>query len=300
MKRRILADFLAVVEIRTKLVSVSTLLLASLYTVWRRGFPDPLLFACMWIATVAVDMGTTAFNNYFDYWRGTDRASDSSETDKVLVHSGVKPGFALAAAFWCFSAAAVFGLVIAFSGNLWVLPAGAACMSVGFLYTGGPFPISRTPFGEFFSGGCLGLSLFLIACGVWSVHPDAAVVYASLPSTLWIASILTVNNTCDIKGDTEAGRSTLSILVGVRGGETAVVLLGFLGQAAAVTAGLSGYLPSLTAWTGAFGIIPIAFVWRSMHRAGFSHGTKRANMMRILLCFVLFTLSTASGFLPLT
>ncbi len=291
------ANFLAVVEIRTKLVSVSTLLLATLYVSWRFRFPGTGLLLPMWAAALAVDMGTTAFNNYYDYWRGTDRHPDIREKDKVLVTSNVSPAFAFVTALCCFLLAAALGLVIAFTGNPWVIPVGAACMAVGFLYTGGPFPLSRTPFGELFAGGCLGFVLFSAACGVWSLPLDAGVAFAALPSTFWIASILTVNNTCDIKGDTEAGRKTLSILVGVKGGGIAFMLLGLLGQAASVLAALSGFLPGAIAPSVMAGTVPIIAVWVSMHRLSYSHATKGRNMGKILLCFIFYTVSVAAGFL---
>lgn len=297
MKITTFSNFFSVVEIRTKLVSVSTLILATLYVTWRGQFPDPIPFALMWGATLAVDMGTTAFNNYFDFMRGTDRHRDVSEKDKVLVTAGVSPGFALASAFWCFFSAIVLGFIIAFSGNLWVIPAGALCMTLGFLYTGGPYPISRTPFGELFAGGCLGFALFSIACGVWSVPFDLSVAFAALPSTLWIASILTVNNTCDIIGDRAAGRKTFSILVGAKGGEIAAVTLAETGLASAMIAGFFGDLPRFVLYTIAAASIPIHMKFMSMHRTGYSHATKGVHMQNILSLFLLFTLALAVGFI---
>jgi len=296
MKMKTISNFFAVVEIRTKLVSASTLILATLYVTWRRHFPDPLAFALMTLATLAVDMGTTAFNNYFDYWRGTDHYRDVNEPDKVLIHAGVEPGYAFWAALWCFAAAVTLGLVLALTGHPWVIPAGAACMTVGFLYTGGPFPISRTPFGELFAGGCLGLVLFAIACAVWSVPADCGVLAAGLPSLFWIAAILTVNNTCDIAGDREAGRKTLSILLGAKGGEAVVVTLGFLAQVTGIAASLLGFLPRTAAPALALACLPLAGILLSLHRSGYSHATKGPNMGKILLCLLTYTVFLTAGY----
>ncbi len=297
MNKTALGNFLAVVEIRTKLVSVSTLLLATCYVTWRESFPPLIPFILMCLATLAVDMGTTAFNNYFDYLKGTDRHRDIDESDKVLIHSGVAPGFAFFSALWCFAAAVGLGLAIALQGALWVVPVGAACMAVGFLYTGGPFPISRTPLGELFAGGCLGAGLFCIAATVWGLPFESAMLRAALPSFFWIASILTVNNTCDIVGDREAGRRTLSILLGARGGEIVVFLLGLAGQGSAIAAAFSGYLPLPLAYTMTAGTLPILMLLLSMHRGGYSHSTKGKNMQGILSCFLVFTVSMVCGFL---
>ena len=297
MKNNLVKNFLSVVELRTKIISVSTLVIALFYVSWRIQFPPLVPLLLMWTATLAVDMGTTAFNNYFDYLRGTDHYRDVNEVDKVLIHSGVEPAFAFWSAFWCFAVAVVLGLILAFSGNLWVIPVGALCMAVGFFYTGGPFPISRTPFGELFAGGSLGFALFIIACGVWSVPFDSGVFFASLPSFFWIASILAVNNTCDIEGDRAAGRRTLSILLGVRGGETFVLFLIVAAQIAGLYAGFTGFLPRSVAFTLLAGSFPIALTSYVMHRNGYSHATKSVNMMNILKCFLMYTISMGLGFL---
>jgi len=294
---RTIGNFISVVELRTKLVSVSTLALATVYVSWRNGPPRAWPLVLMWLATLAVDMGTTAFNNYFDYWRGTDRFHKVDEPDKVVARAEVEPGFAFWVAFWCFAAAMILGLLLALAGNLWVLPAGAACMLVGFLYTGGPVPISRTPFGELVAGACLGPALFAIACGVWSLPLDSGVAIAALPSFFWIAAILAVNNTCDIEGDRLAGRKTWSVITGQRVGELTVILLGLGAQITGILAGLHGYLPRLASLTVLAGSLPIALVIISMHRSGFSHATKGPNMRRILLCLLLATASLTCGYI---
>ena len=298
MKASAVADFFAVVELRTKIVSVSTLSLATAYACRRTGFPAPIPFLLMWAAVLAVDMGTTAFNNYFDYWRGTDHYLSVDEADKVLVRKGVPPGFAFWSAFWCFASAVVLGLALAAAGDWWVLPVGALGMAVGFLYTGGPFPISRGPLGELFAGGFLGFTLFVVACGVWSTPVDPRTAAAALPSFFWIASILTVNNTCDIEGDRAVGRKTLSVLLGSSGGRFAVVGFGLLGQLAAIALALEGVLPRAAAFSLAVALVPIAALWRAMVRDGFSHATKGRNMKRILACVILFTAASLAGYLP--
>ncbi len=80
-----------------------------------------------------------------------------------------------------------------------------------FFYTAGPKPVSSTPFGEIFAGGFLGTVLFLLVCFV-SNRKIYIFICSSFTSDFFvIAQILTVNNTCDIKGDRAAGRKTLSI-----------------------------------------------------------------------------------------
>ena len=85
---------------------------------------------------------------------------------------------------------------------------------VGFLYTGGPYPISRTPFGELFAGGFLGSLLFVLSYYVQTLTFKWSAIVVSLPLLLLIGEILMVNNSCDRIADEIAGRRTLAILLG--------------------------------------------------------------------------------------
>ena len=58
-------------------------------------------------------MGATAFNNFFDYWRGTDSRSHVQEADKVLLTEGVPALVAFFIAVACYAVAAVLGLLLA-------------------------------------------------------------------------------------------------------------------------------------------------------------------------------------------
>jgi len=288
-------QFAQIVEIRTKIIGISTFSIATLYVVFASGAFSLGLFSLTFITGLCVDMGTTSFDSYFDFVRGVDNQIYNTERDKVLVHEGVSPQGALAVSLGLYGAAVVLGVALASLTSYWVAVAGAASMTVGFLYTGGPYPISRAPVGELFAGGFLGTVFFLI---VYFVHartipPEA--VFASLPSTLLIMSILTVNNTCDIEADRAAGRITISILLGRQRSEVMVYVLGGLGYAGAA---LLSVLRVLPIWT----LIPLAIaigmsipIYRAMHRAGFSSSTKGSSMTRISWIFLLFSVAAAVG-----
>lgn len=285
--------FLRIVEIRTKVVSVSALLIGTAFAVWYSGAFDATVFVLMALATLLVDMGTTAFNSYFDFTGGVDSATHNREGDKVLVHEkGVHPLQAFLIGAACFLLAMPIGLAIGFLVGWEIIFVGAACMAVGYLYNGGPLPLSRTPLGELFAGGFLGGVLVLLSYYVQTRTLDTAGVLIALPSLLMVASILTVNNTCDVVGDTEAGRKTLSIVFGPAVGEAVVYALGALSLLLLAGYSVAGLLPTVSGLVAVAAVTPpIVIQYRRMHRRGFSHETKGPSMGAILRVFKLYTIA---------
>lgn len=168
-------------------------------------------------------------------------------------------------------------------------------MLTGFLYNGGPYPISRTPFGEIFAGGFLGTGVIVVTYYIQTGDLDWKVPAVSIPSLLMIASILTVNNTCDIAGDRAAGRKTLSVLLNVRGGEALVYSSGGAAFVLVAVLGLLGVYPWTAAAAAGGASIPAIVEYLRMHKRGFSHHSKSASMGSILRVFLYYTAAAAAG-----
>jgi 1,4-dihydroxy-2-naphthoate octaprenyltransferase len=290
-------QFLDVVELRTKVVSLSTLACATAYA-WREtGKLDPTLLGLAFLAVLLVDMGTTAFNSFFDYWRGDDRTKRLQEADKVLVTQGVPALAALLIAALCYLLAACLGLVLAFKAGAWVIGLGALCLAAGFFYSGGPYPISRSPVGELVAGAFLGTALFLIAYRIQAGSWNSRALLASLPGLLFIASILAVNNACDIVGDREAERRTLAILLGPKAAAALPPALGLAAFASTLALSLCGVLPLGSALSGGLAAMASVPIYSRMRKAGFSHDTKSASMRRIIAAFSLWSVGYLAGIL---
>lgn len=287
--------FLQVVDIRTKIVSLSSLAIGTAYAVCLSRSFSPGLFVAMLLATLAVDMGTTGFNSYYDFVHGVDTTATDVEKSKALVQRGFDPAIALRISWLLFVLAGVVGLVLGALVDWRLVLVGGACMIVALLYSGGPVPIARLPVGEIFAGGLLGLVLIVVAAFVQMRAVDPRVVWLGLPSSTLIATILSVNNLCDVAGDQRAGRRTLAIVLGPARAERMIHLQAIATLLLAVALVPLGVLP-------ASALLPIAaaaFVgWRefeAMHRRGFSHATKAASMGGISKVFVIFTLAMLVG-----
>ena len=287
--------FLNIVEIRTKAVSIAVFVFVSLSAaVLLKSEYQAFPWVNWWLmlaATLAVDMGTTGFNNYFDFLHGVDRRENNFEAEKVLLHRGVSPARAFYAASILFLTAVVLGLIIAVRTSWVIAPIGAVCMLAGFFYSAGPKPISDTPLGEFFAGAFLGLMLFCISwfvlTGSFSIQP----VFYSLPLSLMISGILTVNNNCDMDNDRNAGRKTITVLAGRR---TGIILL-YVEYAAAMVLLLLmqfvfGIYPEGMIFITAAIIAVMILMFFRMHKRGFSALTKGASMNSILKIYLLGTL----------
>jgi 1,4-dihydroxy-2-naphthoate octaprenyltransferase len=290
-----LKQFNAVVEIRTKIISMGTFISATLFAIVDKGQWSTYKFVLMILAVLCVDMGTTGFNSYFDYINGTDNKKFNKEESKVLVHEKVDPKLALIVSSFLFLCAAILGFIIALQTSLYLIVVGAISMSIGYFYTGGPIPISRTPFGEIFAGGFLGTILFAISYYVQTLSFGLKTIIVSLPHLIIIGMILTVNNTCDRKSDVIAGRKTLAILLS----EKAIIKVMALQLHATFLLATIYSLINLIPRPLLF-FIPIAYIlslviFKNMKKAGFSLETKDSSMKEISKIFLLYCLAFILG-----
>ena len=288
-------DFLQIVDIRTKIVSLSSLAIGTAYAVHLTHTFSLGLFVAMLLATLFVDMGTTGFNSYYDFVYGVDTVDTDVEKSKALVQRGIDPAVALRISWLLFVLAGIVGLALGALVDWRLVLAGGVCMIVALLYSGGPMPIARLPVGEIFAGGLLGLVLIVVAAFVQTRSVDPRVVWLGLPSSTLIATILSVNNLCDVEGDAKAGRRTLAIVLGSARAERLIHLQAVATLLLAVALVPLGVLPA-----SALLLIAVAATlgWRefnAMHRRGYSHATKAASMGSISLVFVAYTLAMLVG-----
>lgn len=171
------------------------------------------LFLAMLIACLLIQAATNMFNEYYDFKKGLDDHT-SVGIGGAIVRNGMSPKLVLNLAIAFYIIAAILGIFIAIQSSFWLLPIGLVCMAVGYLYTGGPFPISWTPFGELFSGIFMGMIIILISFFIQTGNLQSLVVWISIPIVITIGLINMANNIRDRVKDKESGRKTLPILLG--------------------------------------------------------------------------------------
>lgn len=174
------------------------------------------LFLAMLLASFLIQTATNLFNEYYDYVRGLD-TKDSVGIGGTIVHDGATPRFVMSLALGAYAIALLLGVYICCESSWWLAVIGACFMLIGYLYTGGPYPIAASPFGEIFAGLCMGGGITCITYFIQTGEVTWQCFWLSMPIVLLIGLILTSNNIRDRVGDEANGRKTLAILLGHRG-----------------------------------------------------------------------------------
>ncbi|PRX29817.1 1,4-dihydroxy-2-naphthoate octaprenyltransferase [Orenia metallireducens] len=229
-----IGSFLKLVEIQTKVASLIPFLIGTLYTLYRFDHFNLKNFILMLISLVAIDMATTAINNFIDYKQANKTHGYNYESHNAIVKDKLKESTVKAIILSLLAIAVFFGIILVFNTNLLVLFLGGISFGVGVLYSFGPLPISRTPLGEISSGFFMGFVITFISIyihlfdqnlvslfyegGILSIKLNLMeLIYIwliSIPLVSGIANIMLANNICDIDDDLENNRYTLPIYLG--------------------------------------------------------------------------------------
>ncbi|MGI6225980.1 MAG: 1,4-dihydroxy-2-naphthoate polyprenyltransferase [Peptococcales bacterium] len=180
-----------------------------------------LLFLAMILASMLIQIATNLFNEYYDFKRGLD-TKESVGIGGAIVREGMSPNTVLSIALFLYFLSLLLGVYICLKTSWWIAVIGAFSMLIGYLYTGGPYPIAYTPFGELFAGLFMGVVIILISFYIQTSFVTLESFLISIPIAILIGAILMSNNIRDFDQDKAKGRKTLAILVGK---ENAIKLL---------------------------------------------------------------------------
>ncbi|WP_407314323.1 1,4-dihydroxy-2-naphthoate polyprenyltransferase [Desulfosporosinus sp. SB140] len=188
------------------------------------GKMNLLLFAAMMAASILIQAATNLFNEYYDFKRGLD-TEESIGIGGGIVRHGMTPKLIIKLALCMYGISILLGIYICASSSWWLSLVGLVCMSIGYFYTGGPLPISSTPFGELFSGFFMGFLIILIAFFIQAGYISNIAILVAIPSGILVGLINLGNNLRDHDGDKANGRKTLPIVLGP---QKAIGLLGIM------------------------------------------------------------------------
>jgi 1,4-dihydroxy-2-naphthoate polyprenyltransferase len=203
-----------------------------------------LLFAAMMVASILIQAATNLFNEYYDFKRGLD-TEESVGIGGGIVRHGMTPRLIMNLALGMYAIALIIGIYICAASSWWLAAVGLVCMLVGYLYTGGPLPISYTPFGELFSGLFMGFLIILIAFFIQTGDVSSTAILIAIPSGILVGLINLSNNLRDHDGDKAHGRKTMPVVMGRKNALTFMAIMFAFSYLWLVGLVLTG---SVTAW----------------------------------------------------
>ena len=208
------------------------------------------------LGAACIQIATNLFNDAKDFERGGDgpdrigplRAAASGQIEVAAIKRAATAIFALAA---------LAGLYLVSVGGWPILLLGLLSIASGWAYTGGPLPISYSPFGEIFVIAFFGLGAvcgtFWLCAGTLTLAP----VLAGLAVGGFAAGVLMVNNFRDSAADARVGRRTLAIVAGEQ--KSRWLFAGMMFAPFALLPFLVRQTPDHAIWLAA-GALPLAFV----------------------------------------
>ena len=167
----------------------------------------------IFLAVVTAQIVANLWNEYKDFKSGLDAGQKVGNAGSIT-RGAITPELIVTMIKVLMVVPIIIGAYLSATITWYYVPAGFICILISFLYSGGPKPISRTPFGEISSGIAMGLAIVLITGYAWTRELSLALLIPAIPSTLLVGSIMLTNNIRDIRNDESHGRRTLPIVLG--------------------------------------------------------------------------------------
>ena len=277
--------FFDLVQLRAKTASVFPFLIGTLFAYYHYRSIQLIYLLIFFVAMVLFNMAVDTHDNYLDYLNiGKYKLNPELLRVNVIAENHLSIKLVNTIIYGFITISAALGIFVASKTGWPVLWLGMFSFFIGYYYQGGPFPISHTPVGEFFSGFTMGSVIVILAVYInvydkvtfnWAfVWP---ILLASGLSAACVANILLANNICDRDEDIAIGRKTIVSYIGIPNSIRylkAIYIFGFICQIAAI---LMAYLP----WTCA---IVFAFLPQMIKKVQIfsNHPDKKETFIQII------------------
>jgi 1,4-dihydroxy-2-naphthoate octaprenyltransferase len=166
----------------------------------------------IFLAVVTAQIVANLWNEYKDFKSGLDAGQKVGNAGSIT-RGAITPELIITMIKVLMFVPITIGIYLSATITWYYIPIGFLCILISFLYSGGPKPISRTPFGEISSGIAMGFAIVLITGYAWTRELSLALLIPAIPSTLLVGSIMLTNNIRDIRNDESHGRHTLPIVL---------------------------------------------------------------------------------------
>ena len=158
-----ITSFFKLVEIQTKVASIIPYLVGTVFALYKFDNFNMKSTILLFLSMIIFDMTVTAINNYVDYIKAIKKEGFGYEEHNAITKYGLKPKTVLGIIIVMLIVSSLLGILLFLNTNIIILLVGLVCFTIGIFYSFGPIPISRTPFGEIFSGVTMGFFITFLA-----------------------------------------------------------------------------------------------------------------------------------------
>lgn len=213
-----LSQFFALIRPRTLTAAFSPVVLGAAVGATQFAPTQPIGLSIIYtlgilICVLSAQIAANIWNEYFDFKSGLDLTQAAGNSGSI-VRDGISPAIIKRWGYMTTILPLILGIALANAVTWWYIPVGMLCILTSILYSGGPKPISRTPFGELASGLAMGFAIVGITLFAWTHTLHWTYLIPAVPSTILIGAIMMTNNLRDFTNDENHGRRTLVILLG--------------------------------------------------------------------------------------
>lgn len=289
-KYSIIQKFNALVQIQTIIISALPYIIGSLMASYYYHHFN--LSYCLWLflAVISFHLAVNGHNQYTDYLRY--KKNHVTSYNNILEKFNISRKWARNVIILLTLVSATIGIILSFKVGWIILLIGFFSYLIGYCYSGGPYPILKTPFGEPASGITMGYNITLLGIyvNIYNIHPFdsffwAKAIIVACPAIFVIANVMLANNICDVEEDVKIGRKTLPFYIGRKNALIVLCIYYVLAYIFLILSVVLHYLPTLALG----GLLTIPLVYRSTRtfvKDPHKETTFKGILMNVLLVLV--------------
>lgn len=214
-----LQKFKALVQIQTIIISALPYIIGSVMASYYYHNFNLVYSLWLFLAVICFHLAVNGHNQYTDYTRY--KQNHITSYNNILEKFNITKSWARKIIIILTLISAIIGITLSIKVGWIILLIGILSYLIGYCYSGGPYPILKTPFGEPASGITMGYNITFLGLyiNMYNVHPFdnffwAKAIIVAGPAIFVIANVMLANNICDVAKDVKIGRKTLPYYTG--------------------------------------------------------------------------------------
>lgn len=214
-----LQKFKALVQIQTIIISALPYIIGSVMASYYYHNFNLVYSLWLFLAVICFHLAVNGHNQYTDYTRY--KQNHITSYNNILEKFNITKSWARKIIIILTLISAIIGITLSIKVGWIILLIGILSYLIGYCYSGGPYPILKTPFDEPASGITMGYNITFLGLyiNMYNVHPFdnffwAKAIIVAGPAIFVIANVMLANNICDVAEDVKIGRKTLPYYTG--------------------------------------------------------------------------------------